>query len=286
MLYIVSIRKYCSTELRILYYRMFDTYSHSLMLIHPDMLKHIILHTEMQVANATVQNGHIVTPDWVNKLTKFTGVGNGSRQSECKYVLTAIEEDNRYKIVDEEGNLSTLREEDLVAIVRSGEVANCTITDNGGIHATETYTIHKDRAFEELILKKYNNFVAKTTILGYTGISFEYEIENAEVRLKKYTGSNRHVILPSFITAIMGDAFTYPNILTINMNEGLKVIGVRAFSTTKLFGELRYVEIPSTVELVGNKAFIDNPRLVDTNGKIKTDHFKLRNAETLVLEQA
>ena len=95
----------------------------------------------------------------------------------------------------------------------------------------DVYEIEEDREFEKIIQSKYNSFIAKTVMLGYAGITFEYLVENYEVILTKYTGTSNDIVLPPFVTAIGKAAFAHKNVVRLKLNNGLKIIGGRCTGT-------------------------------------------------------
>ena len=281
MLYIVGIIN--GQKGNTIYYSGFETCSNSSIILDPTMLKEIILSTKIKVANAKIKNNNIVITDWVNAINvetiEFEGDEVVPKYTGAKYVLIS-RSNNTYKISDNKGYATTVWEAEMRDITETKEVANCSLNGNS-IEATDIYETISDKEFEKLIAYKYDIFKAKAAMLGYKNITFEYEIENHEVKLKMYTGQNKNIIVPPFITTIMKDAFSLEGIKTIKLSEGLKIIGTKAFS----YGELERIEIPSTVELIGTGAFGHNGRLFDGNGFLNTDRFKLRNENTIVLNQ-
>ena len=232
MLYIISEIENDKPKTGFANYGMFDTQSHSAMWIKPTLLKDIILNNKLKIANASVQEDQIVLKDWVHGIAILRFNQAGMERSGPKYILLAIK-DGKGILADYRGIINTLNKEEIERLAKAKNIANCELIEKGSeyrLSTTDTYTVYKDEEFERLIAEKYNKFMLKTNMLGIGGISFDYEIENYEVKLQKYTGSNQNVILPSFITVIMKEAFEDSNIKTIRLNEGLKVIGSRAFA--------------------------------------------------------
>ena len=280
MIYIISIRENIregNTS-----YMAIDTYSDSAMEISSQILKNIIMYTKIQVVNASIQNDAIIIKKWANKLSTYTGGGMTGTHSGTTHVLLATKEDAMYKIVDQHGKVSNIWRKDLRKLVAHENVANC----NDKMEATDTYEIVRDTEFVRCTEEKYKIFVAKSALLGLGDSNFEYDIENYDVRLTKYTGSGENIILPSFITSIGQRAFYNTNIKTIKLNEGLKTIGTRAFEAKQHFGLLDRIEIPESVELICNKVFINNQKIVKPDGELHDDRFKLRNNKTIILSQS
>ena len=284
MIYVICVIEHDNRKNDPLSYRVFDTYSHSLLVLNTSLLKHIMLNTEIQVINASIYNNEIAIKKWPNGIPTLNE--NGFRLKKLSpWYIVLCQDRYTFRVVDYEGKLYTFNRKEMRGMIKSREMANC-IQIGDTIQVEDTYSMHKDEEFEKLIALKYDNFIVKTAMLGYKRMSFDYETENNEVRLIKYTGSSQHVILPSFITAIKQNAFTGANIITISLNEGLKVIGTRAFAPKEMLGALKEVTIPETVEIIGARAFMENPKVVSSDGTLHTDRFKLRNSKTIVLKQS
>ena len=280
MIYIIAIKK--SKESNITDYRIFDTCSDSTMLIKPNSMYEIMLNTDIKVVNAStgMRKDRIILKNWVHEIATFKSMGFGSKHSGTKYVLLATRDDGTFKIVDYEGTVSSIKLEELTDIIRAKDIANCSTK----LDMEDTYKILKDIEFEKNIETKYKSFIAKSSLMGLGQMDFEYEIENQEVRFKKYRGTSENLILPSFITSIMKFAFIDAYLQTIKINTGLRVIGPAAFAPKDFAGTLQRIEIPPTVELVGCQAFISNDRLAGRDGKLHTDRVKLLSNKTYVLE--
>ena len=286
MLYIIYMQKKDDSNNTL--YKIFDTHSESLMSIETDLLTEIILNTKMHVVNASIQNGKILVKNWINGIYTEVNKHGNKQQYGSSYVLIRKEKDE-YKLVDIKGDITyykmTLELKDLI---RSGEVANCIFKYDSGESSIETedvQIIHKDTNYEQLIDTKYTQFINKTRLLGYGDMSFTYTIEGQEVRLEKYTGTSKDIIMPSFVTAVRQEAFILKDIKTLRLNEGLKIIGTRAFASYHNSRLLGQVEIPSTVEMLGAGAFYGNDKLFDSKYNLNTDRFKIRNNKTIILKQ-
>lgn len=154
---------------------------------------------------------------------------------------------------------------------------------------------YEDKAFKKSIDNTYNIYKAKALVLG-NDWRFKYKVVGHDVILTKYIGTSVNVTLPKFITIIGFRAFDNKDIkiTTIQLNEGLKVIDNLAFKGNKLKG----VEIPSTVEVVGDLAFKENTFsqgslkmiMVGNNRELRntpSDYSKLKqlNKDTIVIKE-
>ena len=290
MLYIVC--KITNDTGKPIMYNGFETLSQSSVSMSEDSLKNILENDIIQVANAIIQNNNITLTEWVNGIAlrhkeHVAGDTYFIKHSGAKYVIIS-KENERYSLVDYDGTLRTNTAEGITDIVVKGKVANCTLERSGGkniLHTTDVYIINKDKEFENYIQSKYDSYIAKTLVLGIKDSTFEYRIENSEVRLSRYTGQNTDVILPSFITAIGKNAFRYPGITTIKFNSGLKIIGESALATALMSKVIAQIEIPESVGLICNKAFEYNKKLLNADGLINAEKFKLLGNKTVILDQ-
>ena len=272
MIYVITLLRDEPTEdSQIKRYRLAETLSESIMVVTADELKDILLNSKMQVINAKMQNYEIQLKDWVNKLG-----------GKCQYTLMSKNGDI-YKVASHHGYISKISSTQIKKCLDAKEIANCTIV-NKKIRWEDTYEIAADEEFKQSITSKYEIFMAKASMIGYGNISFDYEIENQQVKLTRYTGKSRDIILPNFITAITTNAFKETAIKTLNLNEGLRIIGSKAFSSTYSSNGLESVEIPSTVELIGPHAFLNNSTMLKANGHLNMHKIKLLNDKTIILD--
>ena len=266
-------------------YKAYDTYSRSTAVLRRDLLTDILVNNKMQVVNASIQNNAIVIRNWVNGIcTEKHTIRNDSiiEKNGPKYIALA-KEGNSYRFIDSAGKMQYKMADYFKEVIKEKEVANCIITSSGEIESEDVYTIYKDKEFEKSIDLKYENYIAKAALLGYNSTTFNYEVENRTVRLTEYTGTNTEIILPSFITVIMKNAFRDKGIEKIELNEGLKVIGIGAFASRSDSASLERIEIPSTVELIGFAAFTGNDKLFMRDSNLSITRFKLRNSKTVML---
>ena len=83
----------------------------------------------------------------------------------------------------------------------------------------------------------------------------------------------------------MVNAFNGIILKTLNLNEGLRVIGTMAFAPTHMSEGLETIEIPSTVELIEHGAFSNNSKLIKINGALNLNKIKLRSDKTIILDE-
>ena len=315
MIYIIELIKLNNRQ----QYKIFDTHSESSMTVDVEIMYNIIANCRSQVINAYIQDNSIILKKWPKKhagveikdtenehSVRFTG-------SNC---LLVSKNNTTYKVVCRYGSVHKLSNWEIIEKVMTGGIVNCRIIQfskytilnqllrlyqklTGNIEsdkstncsiienfdikikALDVQTIQKDTEFEKEIALKYKNFNAKTKLLYHESMAFDYEIEGQEVRISKYIGSSKNIILPSFVTSIMYRAFWGIGVETIKLNEGLKTIATEAFISNRL----EEVELPSTVEIVGNAAFRFNEKLFTAENKIDTNRFKLLNNKTILLDQ-
>ena len=264
------------------------------MLLSPAQLHDILSSYKAEVANAYLYQNEIKISNYINKIEihsmqeamkDYVDISDHldkmKTDKKCTWLLVA-KETNTYKIVSCHGIIANVSSRKLKALINTNQIANCRLEDNKFI-STDTYEIMPNKEFENTIAEKYKVFQAKALMLGYGNISFEYEIENKQVKIRTYTGSSSNIILPSFITVIMKDAFHSVNTETLELNEGLKLIGVGAFVAPNKIIQLRFIEIPSTVELIEPKAFSFNYNKSIQEDVTKNVGFKLRNDKTIIL---
>ncbi|WP_427392313.1 leucine-rich repeat protein [Geobacillus icigianus] len=88
---------------------------------------------------------------------------------------------------------------------------------------------------------------------------YEYFVENNEVTIFRYIGTDKDVVIPSTIDGysvveIAENAFLNRGIRSVVIPEGVKLIGDQAF----MGNELTSVDIPGSVTRIGDWAFFDN----------------------------
>ena len=289
MLYIISLVKdqRQTNKDAIALYGLIDTLSDSRFKVSADQLKTLISRSGGQIGNAKIHDNNIQTSDWVSNL--LTEYMHNNKEGDTENIASShvliSKREYMYKIVSYYGGMEEFTYEELVGPIQRGKVANCSIVNNKLV-CTDNYEIKRNPEFEKDIEHKYASYEAKALMLGLRDTSFEYEVENQQVKIVRYTGSGSNVILPHFITAIKKGAFRQANINTIQLNEGLESIGDYAFAQTPGGNDgLTSIEIPSTVKIIGPKALSCNSKLFTPEKILHTDRFTLRNNKTVVLRQ-
>ena len=278
MIYVICVLK--SSIGKITSYRLLDTCSDSTMIVGPQILREIMINTNIKIVNAITKDNKIILKGWARGLGVLKEYGYDSTLSGAKYVLLATRDNARYKVVrSEDGSILNIEPEHFKGLANIGEIANYSRFTK----TKDTYSIKTDKEFEASIYTKYKSFLAKALLLGLGDLTLDYEIENHEVRLRRYTGKTKNVILPPFITAIMTNAFKDTEVETIKCNSGLKVIGAKAFAHVG-YEELERVEISETVELVGEEAFMGNYKLNRHDIGLNTDRVKILNNKTFLID--
>ena len=202
---------------------------------------------------------------------------------ESTYLLLCEISNNAFKLVRYNYNDIFCREvvirnrKELVRLTRLNKVVNCRIRD-GKMESVGADTLTKDTEFAEYIDKQYKRYTAMTAILGCE-MSFDYTIEGKEVKLQRYTGQSKRIIIPNFITAIMGSACFGQEIEALTINNGLKAIGNYALGKNKI----PEVSIPDSVGFIGINAFIDNRGLTNYPGSY-TEKIRLMSDNTAALD--
>ena len=250
-------------------YYLFETRTESIVRGDAYFLTDLIIEHNLRVENVQVEKGSLKIKDWPHSIKPYS---TNKAERESKHILLGKVNEQRFKIINFVGGVNYISDENLKQLIENGQVANCSLTGvkDKEYKSIDTYTIKTDPKFSSYINKKYAEFVAKAQLMGMD-IKFDYTIENEDVKIQNYTGKSTRIIVPNFITAICGSAFSYKEITEVSLNEGLKYIGNNAFSCN----HIKNVNLPATVVLVGQEAFEHN----ETTKKI----FTKTNPNTLIL---
>ena len=270
MIYIVGIRE-LSGKGRI--YKLFETNTESFFNGNSCDTLDLIKNHGLNIINAKVSNNEILIKDWFNSIhCERTGLHTGS-----DLILICKNDNNEYKLTCYDERIVSLHGSELKYYADGKKIANCLIA-NEKLKSVDTYTINNNTEFKAAIAEKYEKYVAKSALLGRK-MSFNYIIEGEKVKLTRYTGETKNVIMPNFVTTIMSRAFYFRKLETITLNIGLKYIGHQAFGQCKL----SEVIIPETVKFMGLDIFSKNDRLLK-DGAYRKDRIKILSKNTTVLD--
>ena len=276
MLYLININDNLGVK-RETEYSLFETNTESTLSGNREFVLELVQKYGMEAKNFSIKHGLIEPNNWPNEIRRTKEF---NRSIEAKYILLANKEEKQFKIVEHTGYTGYCGPEKLKLYIEESKMANCTFNkDTQEYKSVDTYIIKNDSKFSAYIALKYAEFRAKVWLLGLD-ISFDYTIEGEDVRLTRYTGTSRKVILPSFITIIRQNAFLGDYITDIKFSTGLKFIGSWAFDRN----DIAYVEFPESVEFIGQKAFFENNMLLNTNNKLDENKYKVLNNKAIVLD--
>ena len=274
MIYVVSeVENYNNTTS----YVLFETTTESFFSGSKAFLQRI--NSKIHIENIEITEDNITIKQWYNKIHHR----RLSEDSGSNYILLCQVDNSKFKLVTHDERVIIMGTEKLTNYTEQNQIANCKIINNQ-LTSIGTYRITKDIEFEKHIAEKYARYVALTSLLGKP-MTFEYVIENKDVKLKIYTGTNKDVIIPKFITSIMRHAFTGFKLQTLTLDNGLKYIGYEAFEGCNI----SEVTIPETVEFISAGAFYGNKKLIATVSEISskgnkyTNNLKLLNKDTIIV---
>lgn len=254
MLYVTSITKGGKIGI-------FETNTNSRLTLTPSELKLFMSNCNAELKNATLNGEQVQVKEWPHNIT----YSNGQRY--YRGIFLAKVDEETFKVLDTDGVGRHISKDSLIYFIKDNQISNCkcidSMTSNGDTqyYSTDTYEIKDNPEFREYVDNEYSKFIAKSKLLGQDN-RFNYRIEGEEVRIESYKGGNENFIVPNFVTSIGTEAFSYRNLRSIKLNQGLKFIGKRAFAGN----EITEVNIPSTVEFVCDEAFTEGEyRLDETN---------------------
>ena len=272
MLYLIKIDDIPNCENT---YHIFETCTESLIISEKAVAIELIGKHKMEAKNISIHEGQIVIKQWPHEIKRSSDAANTLKSD---YVILVNIDEQRFKLVNILGDVLYKDSERLKDSIKQGRVTNCEFTKRKHEYkSVDTYIIQNDPKFEKHIAEKYETFRAKILALGID-ISFDYLIENNEVKLTGYTGTSRIIILPNFITVIRRRAFYGKGIKEIKLNSGLKLIGREAFVTNKISS----IVIPESVSFIGSNAFCKNNDLLNMNGYIDKNRVTLLNNKAFI----
>ena len=229
----------------------------------------------MDIKNITIIGGQLIIKDWYGRLRYETL----DAPTGAEFVLIGVVDNTTFKLARTNEDVVLVDKEQLLRYTRENNIANCAIINHEFI-PLDIYNMKAKEEFKKYIREKYERHVALTNLLGRQ-MTFEYSTEGEEVKLKKYTGSTRHIIIPKFVTVIMTRAFHGCKIDSIILENGLKAIGSQAFKECGI----SEISIPESVEFIGQSAFYGNKRLVDVYGKYTDKIIIKNNAKLTIIEK-
>ena len=266
MLYLMSIDNKNNKNI----YNIFETHTESLLAGNGDYIKRLALMYKMEPVNMTVTKDAIKVKTWPQPTPE------NLLNRQYKYILLAKATEQKFKMLRFDGKIIYFTAQELKNAIRIKFVCNCSYSDDE-YKSMDTYNIKLDNKFQIYIDKKYEEFIAKTILLGMD-IKFSYIIENEDIKIIDYNGTSRKIIIPNFITTICSGAFRNYSIDEIRLNDGLKHIGEKAFA----YNDIDNIEIPKSVMFVGYQAFI---RSVNATNVSKGNNQTIRklNSKTILL---
>ena len=272
MIHIVDINEYSNGNK---VFTLFETNTESFFKMNREELRNLIIVRRLNLGNMGLLEDVTKSRHWINAVH----YENEDNHTGSDFTLICKIGEDSYKLVSYNEKILYMAKEQLLWCIQGPKITNCDIV-KGKLKTLGAYKITKDTMFENEIAQKYNQYEAKSTMLGRK-MSFEYNIEGKKVRLTKYTGVTKDVIIPKFVTTIMEKAFYDCEIETLTLDKGLRYIGRLAFGRNKI----NEVKIPQTVEFMGEGVFYRNKQLLDTNGQYLEDKVKLLSKRTTVIDK-
>ena len=228
----------------------------------------------------------IIAKEGINEIPRVNEIA-GKVEPGKQYVLISIDLiKNTAKLVNTNGNFISI---DIDSIYNYGRDIAGVLSGYNNEYRKLIQTVPTEEEKRLLVktTESYKEFILKTRALGMD-CSFRYDVCGNAVILESYTGSSKHAIVPKFIDVIDADAFNGRYITDLSLNDGLKVIGYKAFTSNNL----SEVDIPKTVTRICKYAFYRNGELfnrVERNGKYveisDKDKFRVHSKNTIISDQ-
>ena len=253
MLYLIGIQR----QYRPIKYTVFETITLSVENMTLTKIRELSKFNSMSTMNFSIKGQRISMNAWPHDIL--------SKQNSNKLILLTKTHDSVYRLIDLKGKVKNVGYGEFQSIIHELRIANCDMVERynegKGVQYSfrDSYVIPLDAGFKHSVEIKYNIFRSKALTLGLD-ISFDYILEGENVKLVKYTGTSKKVILPNFITAICNGAFKFKHINELTLNAGLRHIGSGAFTHTGI----TYVEIPKNTEFMSEQAFDKTTKIVRT----------------------
>ena len=272
MMYAVGVQEYWDKSKT---YTMFETNTDSFFDTNIRDLKTLINKHKVDVINLSIIDGQIVVKQWYNQINNV----KENIKTGAEYVLICKLKRDTFKLARYTSEIKFVDNANLRNLISEHKVANCRL-ENSKIQSIDNYTITENIQVEEYVSQKYALYLAKLALLGRK-VSFVIIVEGNQVKLKRYYGPDKDVIVPNFITTIMAKAFLNCKLETITLNTGIKYIGYSAFDGCNL----SEVEIPETVEFIGQGVFNNNHKLFNSHGEYRQDRVKILNKIAVVIDR-
>ena len=231
-------------------YHLYDTHTESIIKGDAKFVIKLITTHDMKAANIYLDSKGIQLKEWPHGIKRYS---NNKEDRESINILISKVDGQEFKLFDKTYNTICVSENDLKKLIRWGYVANCEYTIEDGVEnyrSIDTCNIETTQEFTDYIKQEYSKFIAKVNLLGLR-ISFDYTIENEEVKIQEYTGSSSRVIIPSFVNTLCNGSFSRRGIRELALNNGLKYIGNHCFS----HNIIRHIKLPETIKFIGIDAF-------------------------------
>ena len=223
----------------------FETNTESTFNCTESYLRYIIIDLKLSVKNVEIHQGKVVVKQWQNEIwLKGTKKDTGA-----KYTILCNIESGVFKAVGSNERVWYATREMLLSYMKDKKIYNCIFKD-GQYELMGMYNVIKDEEFEQKIAEQYARYIALTAMIGGKA-TFDYTIEGQTVRINKYEGENKNIIIPNFTTAIKQNDFEDTEIDTVSFGSGLEYIGGKAFRGCNM----TEVVIPRGIKFTGRWHF-------------------------------
>lgn len=256
-------------------YILFETLSESSLMADKDRLKRLQLIHGIEIMNMRIIVPEKTSKTWWDKVRCEAAAVIKDKG----YILLCKVNAATYKLVSHDRKVSYIDFNQLEIYMKEDKMANCSMHAYG-LGTMSMYKADENRQLIESVAKQYKRYEAMSSVLGGP-MSFKYIIEGDEVKLVRYTGSNKNVIVPKFVTSILTRAFYDTAIETVTLEPGLKAIGSQAFDSCNL----AEVIIPESVEFIGVWAFNNNRRLTKADNSYKKERIVIPNKRTVIVDR-
>lgn len=216
-------------------YTVLDNNTNSIIRLSSERLLEISKKLNKKIANADIKNDLIKLHSWVKPT-----INSRKSLSLFDFAVIAKVDNNKYKVVDKDNKITYTNCNGIFELMLVSQTCNCRIVNNRGKQAikfTDTINSTPKEEFKEQIDSLYRAHKAKLKLLSSEDIDFEYIIEGNRVIMTKYTGKEKEITVPDFVTHIASNCF-YPDrrlrMETVMIGNGVKGIGINAFPYGKI----------------------------------------------------